>query len=420
MNMGAPSIHKSSVGQAGGLSSSGPWISMAAPERVEPLRIMHVVDRLDIGGTEKVMMKLIQDLNPGLFQHRICTLRGAAPQAQSWSAKVTLLDAGSGGSNLQLNVIRLARIMRTVRPTIVHSRNWGGIEAILAARIARVPVVIHSEHGYQLEMQNGLPWRQRIFRRWSYKYATAVFTVTGQLRTYHEAQAGCPSGTIQVIYNGVDDSKFKARPEVRTRIRRELNIPSDRLVIGFVGRLVALKDVMTLLKGVEILGPGSPSAHVLIVGSGPELLRLEEYVRQSSRLLGRVTFTGASDNVAELLNGMDVFVLPSLLEGMSNTLLEAMSSGVPVIATGVGGNPEVVEEGVCGYLFRPAAADELAGAMRKLLHDEHQRVRLGTAARQLVQSKFSLDRMLSRYSEFYLSLAAEQGVTLPKEAYVRN
>jgi glycosyltransferase involved in cell wall biosynthesis len=269
-------------------------------------------------------------------------------------------------------------------------------------------------------MQHGLPKRQRRLRHFCYKYATAVVAVSDELREYHEEQAECENGTIEVLYNGVDASSFKPRPEVRSQVRRELNIPEDGLVIGFVGRMVALKDVPTLLKAVEILAPETPSIHVLLVGSGPEQAHLQEQVNASPKLANRVTFAGATDKVADLLSAMDVFVLPSLLEGMSNTLLEALATGLPVLATRVGGNCEVVEDGVSGYLFNPQNAGELSIRLRSLLHDQDRRQRFGRAARERATTRFSLDGMLQRYSDFYLRLARQQGVTLPKEDYVRN
>lgn len=404
-----------------GGAESGAAVDIASPSAGLPrLRIMHVIDRLDLGGTEKVMMQLIDGLDSERFEHSICTLRGASPAARSWNPDVTLVDAGAGAANLQVNVLRLARRMKEFRPAIVHSRNWGAIEAVPAARLARVPVILHSEHGYQLEMQEGLPMRQRMFRHLAYRQATAVFTVTDELRRYHEGQAYCSSGSIRVLYNGVDLTRFHPSNSTGKRVRSALNIPADHLVIGFIGRLVALKDVVTLLRAMEMLATEFPKAHAVIVGSGPELESLQTYAGQSAALAGRVAFTGAVDDVAELLTAMDVFVLPSLMEGMSNTLLEALASGVPVIATRVGGNPEVVDDGMCGYLFNPGDVDDLSCKLRTLLRDNERRRQFAAAARARANEQFSLAGMLQRYRELYLGLARERGVALAKGLYVRN
>ena len=386
-----------------------------------PLRVLHVFNRLDLGGTEKVVMKLVSGLDPAcLFQHSICTLRGTAPEAKSWASGAEIIDSGRAGANFQFNVLRLAKIMKLVRPTIVHSRNWGGIEAVLAAHVTGVPVIIHSEHGYELQMMAGLPLRQRIFRHLAYRCATTVFTVSKELRSYHATQAWWDLDRVQVLYNGVDSNKFKPSAEISAQVRGQLGIPTNGMVVGFVGRMVPLKDLTTLLRAVEELVPAIPEVHVLLVGEGTELARLRDYVAASTTLQGRVFFPGVSDNVSEMLNAMDIFVLPSLVEGMSNTLLEAMATGLPVIASRVGGNPEVVDESLCGYLFRPGNATELSMKLASLLLNREQRLEFATAARERAIKHFSLEAMLLRYRDLYLGLAMEKGAIQRTTAYVRN
>jgi sugar transferase (PEP-CTERM/EpsH1 system associated) len=385
-----------------------------------PVRIMHVLDRLDVGGTEKAVMKLVKGLEPGLFEHYICTLRGASAMAEEWAAGVTVLHAGRARAGFQFNIPRLVRVMRSVRPMIVHSRNWGGIEAVVAARLASVPVAIHSEHGYELEMQSGLPFRRRLLRHVVYRIAGSVATVTDDLRHYHAAQAWWAPESINVLYNGVDGEEFHPQPQVRDAVRRRLGIPPDALVVGSVGRMVPLKDLTTLLKAAEALVPETPNLHVILVGSGPELSRLQDYVGNSRQLAGRVVFPGTVDCVADLLNAMDIFVLPALMEGMSNTLLEALAVGLPVVATRVGGNPEVVADGVCGYLFPPGDVPELVSQLRTLLRDPQRRADFGRAARERALRHFSLEGMLRRYHDLYIGLAIRRGVTLASTTYVRN
>jgi len=381
---------------------------------------MHVVDRLDLGGTEKVVMKLVRGLEPGLFEHYICTLRGAAAATGEWASGVTVLHAGREGAAFQFNVLRLVRVMRAVRPAIVHSRNWGGIEAVVAARIARVPVAIHSEHGYELAMSSGLPFHRRVLRHFVYRIASAVAAVTDELRNYHAAQAWWNPEAITVLYNGVDLQEFSPQPQIRDSVRERLGIPKDAIVVGSVGRIVPLKDFATLLKAVEVLVPETPNIYVVLVGSGSEVFRLQDYVANSPQLTGRVVFSGVVEHVADLLNGMDIFVLPTLMEGMSNTLLEALAVGLPTVATRVGGNPEVVAEGECGYLFAPQDVPELVSQLRTLLRDSRLRTDFGRAARDRALRRFSLDRMLRRYRDLYIDLATRRGVAFASRTYVRN
>lgn len=387
---------------------------------VFPIRILHVLDRLDIGGTEKVVSRLIKGLEPELFEHSICTLRGAAPAAKSWMSDVNISDAGCDAAGFQFNVLRLAETMRSLRPTIVHSRNWGGIEAAIGARLAGVPIVVHSEHGYQLDMRYGLPLRQRILRHIAYRCAHAVFTVSDDLRRFHAVQGWWDPSLINVLPNGVEIARYSPCSEVRARVRRELGLSADALVVGFVGRLVDLKGVPTLLEALGNLLPVVPEIRALVVGSGPELGRLQDCVANSAALRGRVMFVGARDDVADLLKAMDIFVLPSLMEGMSNTILEAMATGVPVIATRVGGNPEIVTDAVAGYLFEPGDAVDLSKKLATLLLDRGLRGSIGHEARKRILKDFSLEVMLTRYRELYLGLVMQRCASKPAGIYVRN
>jgi sugar transferase (PEP-CTERM/EpsH1 system associated) len=384
------------------------------------LRIMHVFDRMDVGGTEKAVMKLIRGLDPGVFEHYICTMRGTSTAAKNWASGITLLNAGREGAAFQFNVPRLVKIMRAIRPVVVHSRNWGGIEAIVAARLAGVPVAVHSEHGYQLDMRSGLPLHRRLLRHFVYRIGTAVAAVSGELRDYHAAQAWWKPEAINVLYNGVDGHEFRPQPQVREGVRRQLGIPADALVIGSVGRMVPLKDFGTLLKAARVLATEMPNLHVVLVGSGPELAGLREYVASYDQLAGRVIFPGTVDHIADLLNAMDIFVLPTLMEGMSNTLLEALAVGLPAVATRVGGNPEVVAEGVCGYLFRPQDVPGLISLLRTLLRDSRLRTQFGKAARERALRDFSLETMVRHYRDFYVDLVMRQRVSPPPACYVRN
>lgn len=385
-----------------------------------PIRILHVLNRLDVGGTEKGIAKIIKGLDPDLFQHSICTLRGTAPVARSWIPDVKITDAGREREGFQFNVQRLTGVMRAICPTIVHSRNWGGIEGPLAARLAGVPVIVHSEHGYELDMKDGLPLRHRIMRHVAYRCADAVFTVSRELRDFHAAQAWWDPDSMGVVRNGVDGDKFSPSPEVSSRIRLQLGVRRDAVVVGFVGRLIALKDVKTLLLALESVVPEKPDVHGLVVGSGPELASLQDYVAASPTLRGRVCFAGPREDVAELLQAMDVFVLPSLMEGMSNTILEAMSTGLPVIATNVGGNPEIVIDSECGYLFKPGNVAALCQKLLTLLLNGEQRRKYGEEARRRVLATFGLEAMLWHYHELYLGLATKHGAITGAGTYVRN
>jgi sugar transferase (PEP-CTERM/EpsH1 system associated) len=390
-------------------------ISPAARESVAsagaaPLRVLHVIDRLDMGGTEYVILKVIAGLGDGEFEHRVCAARGyneSLPHLQKIHDQIVV--AGRNETKFQLLLFRLAAIMREFRPHIVHSRNWGAIEAIPAARLAGVPVAIHSEHGYIPDMLAGLPMRQRIIRRGAYAMADAVFCVTEELRNFHARQVRLAPERIQVLHNGVDTERYSPQLELRRASRERLRIPSGSLVLGIVSRLVPIKDHATLFRAAERLAAHKMDVRVVVAGTGPERERLDSLVNASPGLAGRVSFVGPSEDVPEILNALDVFVLPSLMEGMSNTILEAMSCGLPVAATRVGGNPELVQEGRTGVLFAPGDDAQLAAQIELLAASDELRRDYGAAGRRRVLEDFSLDKMLAAYRHLYRDLAARKG-----------
>lgn len=375
------------------------------------LRILHVIPQLMPGGTEYALLRLICALGDEEFEHGICATRGVDVEfvrRQMVTSKIFCV--GTPGARYQFPFFRLVRTMRSLRPDVVHSRNWGGIEAVPAARLAGVPMVVHSEHGYELDSLERLPYRRRIFRQAAYAMADAVFTNSSELRDYHMRQAWVSGDTVRVICNGVDTNRFKPEPRLRQQLREELRLPKDSLLVGSVGRLVAIKDHVTLLKAVSSLAGQGLNLKVLIVGAGPEMVKLQRHVAEDANIVSRVIFMGASDRVPELLNAMDVFVLPSRGEGMSNTLLEAMATALPVVASRVGGNPELIEDGRTGFLFMPGEIANLAEALKRL-NDREVRQQVGTAARERVILRFSLERMVRDYRDLYRGLAARKQVS---------
>jgi sugar transferase (PEP-CTERM/EpsH1 system associated) len=375
------------------------------------LRVLHVFNYLGLGGTELTALRVITNLDTKQFENVICGVRGIDPQVVPGrypGIEVIVPSARTEKSSTQ--IFSLLDVIRTYKPDIVHSRNWGTIESVPAAWFARVPGVIHSEHGYEVETLNKLPRRRRIFRRAVYGLADVIFTVSGELREFHARQAWISPGGIRVIANGVDTEILAPKPHMKRLLREKLQVPIERFVIGSLGRLVPIKDHLSMLKAAEILHQRGSDIHVLLVGSGPELQRHESYVKESGFLSGRVTFLAATENVVEALNAMDVFVLPSLSEGMSNTLLEAMACGLPVVATRVGGNPEVVEENCSGLLFAPGNVAELSDCVSRLSKDHNLCSEFGEAARNRILSRFSLGRMVENYSQLYLELGVKTGV----------
>lgn len=360
-----------------------------------PLRICHVVLSLRPGGLENGVVNVVNGLDPREFISSVCCLRELGSFADRITAPgAAVRSMGSaGGTDLRL-LFRLARRLRTMKIDIVHTRN---LEAFLygaiAAKIAGTPRLIHSEHGRTFPERPHRAWLQRRLL----KGTDYAFAVSERLKTDLVREIGLQPDLLDVIWNGVDFRCFApgARPADR---------PLDEIVIGSVGRLVAVKNYALLLQAVSQLREGPP-IRVVLVGDGPESGSL----RRLAATLGledRVLFVGHSDDVPALLRAMDIFVLPSVSEGMSNTLLEAMASGVVVVASDVGGNGELIEDGTTGLLFHSGDVKALTYHLRRLVYDTALRTRLAAAALSRARQEFSMDAMIARYEEMYRRVAA--------------
>jgi len=367
-----------------------------------PTRIMHVVDTLGKGGLENGLVNLIQHLDPARFEHIVYALRGLGPNADRLPLdRVRLMCLGKKDTDSRVQIPALVRAMREVKPDIVHSRNWGTVEAVMAGRWAGSCALIHGEHGLESDGSGGEPRRRIYFRRMAFELADQVLSVSHQLRDLHAQRTGFPSRRITVIHNGVDSQRFCPDAEARARVRQELGISEDGFCVGCVGNLLPIKDHLTLLKAVAGMAATARDWRLLIVGEGPERANLEAFAASHPDWREGVSFAGSSNRIPELLNAMDVYVLPSIMEGISNSLLEAMATGLPVTATATGGNPEVVADGESGLLFPVGDARQLTEQLLLLRARPEWRLQLGQKARLRVRQDFSIDAMAQKYEQVY-------------------
>jgi sugar transferase (PEP-CTERM/EpsH1 system associated) len=372
---------------------------------MKPIRIMHAVRTLATGGMETVVRRLVSGLDPDRFQQSVLTLVAAdAPQP---AHTLCLEQAPDQAAFL---IPRLMRVFRLERPDIVHSRNWATIEAPVAARLAGISGIVHSEHGRDLNTMGPQPWRRRFLRRISYSCADRLFCVSRELKDHYSCQLAMKPSSFRVIENGVDVEQFRPNSQARSYVRSKLAASPDSVVIGSVGRLDPVKDHITLLRAADAALSCGVDLRLVIVGDGPQRPILEQELSDRPALACRTVLPGELTNVCDWLNGFDIFVLPSLSEGLSNTLLEAMASGVAPIATAVGGNCEVIEDGRSGVLVSPGRVNEIRDGLIRLLRDKERRAEIGKNARQRVISNFSLERMLKRYEEMYCDLVKSKSV----------
>ena len=378
----------------------------------QALRVMHVVYALQPGGMEHGVVKLANGLGRTRVHSSVCSTKPAGELKHLLAPTVPLFELQRRDGNDPKLVWTLYRLFLRQRPDVVHTHAWGTLfEGLVAARLARVPVVIHGEHG-TLQLRPHQRWLQR--RGWA--AADTVLSVSSRLADRIAHETDFPRDRIRVIRNGVDLSRFGRVDRADARAR--LNLPLQGTVIATVGRLVPVKDHGTLLEAMAMLRRKGVDAILLIAGDGP--LRASLQTRADALgLTDYVRFLGHRTDVECVLGGADVFVLPSASEGLSNTILEAMASGLPVVATRVGGADEMVVEGETGHLVPPQLPAALAEGLMSVLADETKRRAMGAAGRARSEAEFSLEGMVRRYEAIYMEAVgrrARPGRSAPNTA----
>jgi sugar transferase (PEP-CTERM/EpsH1 system associated) len=293
---------------------------------------------------------------------------------------------------------RMWHVLRRLGPAVVHTRNVGTIDMQWVALAAGVPRRVHGEHGWEASDPKGLNPRALRIRRACRPVIHRYVPMSMDIATWLKTSVGVDERQIRQLYSGVDVERFTPAEERRS--------VETAVVIGTVGRLDPVKKQDLLLDALARICQRQPNVKLTIVGDGP----LREPLRSHATELGvadRVNFTGARSDAPELMRSFDVFVLPSINEGISNTILEAMATGLPVVAGRVGGNPEIVADGVTGRLYDPVDASGLEQALMPYLTDPVVRRAHGAAGRARVVQNFSLAAMVGRYQNFYDELLAD-------------
>jgi sugar transferase (PEP-CTERM/EpsH1 system associated) len=379
-------------------------------------RILHVLDNLGNGGLQNGVSNVIDRLDPDRFEHILCGIRPVEEQHKHPFSidRAQQTCIGSAGALGRTQFPAFVRVIRDWKPHIVHSRNWGAIEAVMASRYTGGCAIVHSEHGIDHDTPDGEPYRRSWFRRFAFEVADRVVCVSSTIANLHAARTGFPKNKIRIIHNGVDDVKFTRNMEVRARIRAELGIMTDEFCIGSVGNLMPVKDYLTTMRALTSFSHHVTKWRMVIAGDGPELNALNTFLEAHPDCRSRVRILGRSKRIAELLNAMDAYVLSSLTEGINNSLLEAMATGLPVVATAAGGNPEVVLHYDCGLMFSVGNFEELADHLLRLYHRQDVRTRLGSQAVRRVQTEFSMSSMVWNYEQLYSSFSVPAALPLRK------
>ncbi len=370
------------------------------------MNITHVVENLNRGGLERMVVDLARVQQDHGHRCQVVCLYEAGSLAHELTAAGIAVHACGKRAGPDLRALaRVRRLVRTHGTGVLHTHNAvAHYLAVLATRGLGLRCVVNTRHGMG---EN----RRSLRREWLYRRALgatdAVATVCEAARRSAIERGIVPAGKASVVPNGIRVETFEPAGEaMRRQLRQALGVPEGTRVIGTVGRLNWAKDQAGLIRAFGRVYGRQPDTALVLVGDG-ELRAELQRCAAAEGVADHVHFLGDRDDVRELLRGMDLFVLSSLSEGYSMALLEASAAALPIVATDVGGNGEIVHDGATGRLVPASDVQALAGAMLTLLQEPARAMAMGQAARIWVEAEGSLEAMAERYAGLYAECGAE-------------
>ncbi len=378
-------------------------------------RVLHVITRLDRGGSAENTL-----LSAARMEAYAATVAVGLTQGEHSPTEALARERGVEFVAVPhlvrpirpLQDLRalweLWRLMRQRRFDLVHTHtSKAGLLGRVAACLAGVPRLVHTAHGHVFYGYYG-PVRSRLFvwlERWAAGFTDRLIALTSAEEADQLRFGVAPAAKFAVIHSGVDFAPFHRQGSGRQEVRAGLGIDPEGLVIGTLGRLTAVKGQADLVRAFALVRRQVEAAWLLLVGDGEEREALEDLARRLG-VRDRVVFAGWRDEVPAVLRAMDIFAFPSLNEGMGKALVEAMYAGLPVVATRVGGVPELIHEGLDGLLVPPSQPAELAAALLRLVLDAPQRQVMGRAAAQHA-GEYSVEKMIEKLAALYGVLLEE-------------
>ena len=347
------------------------------------------------GGAERVISNLAASLDPARYRAVLCLFRPGWIQERSESRGVSTHVIPTHGMTDWCWAYRFRKLLEEERVNLVHAHEFdANVQGAFVVMISGIPIVatVHGKHYFWEK------FRRRLAYRWVSRRATMV-AVSEDLKQFIIEKVGVSSGRITVLYNGVDVPPPTAQTDVDA-CRKELGLPKNDQIVGVVGNLYPVKGHQYLIESIPAVLEKCPNTSFIFAGRG----QLETELKDQVHRLGldkRVHFLGLRQDIPRILALLDVFVLPSLSEGLSMAILEAMMAGKPVIATRVGGNPEIVLDGETGFLVPPRDSQVLAASLTKVLSNKRQATRFGEKGKHRAEGQFSLRTMVMAYQSLY-------------------
>lgn len=365
----------------------------AQKNALRPL-IVHLIYCLSTGGLERVMANCIRELKDQPFRHVVISLTDTSDFAKELPSDVAVFCMNKKpGTDLWLHV-KLWRLLRKLKPTVLHSYNLATLEYHPVAWLAGVSGHLHAEHGRDISDPHGKVVKYQRLRRWLSPFLNTFVSVSADLQQWLSNVVKINADKNQLIYNGVNTKRFQPA-----------NKQNDTFTFIHVARLTPVKNQQMLIAAAALLQQQDQGPWQLwLVGNGPAMDSLQQFSQQAGLSPDRVCFLGERNDIAQLMAQSHVFVMSSIAEGVPMTILEAMACGLPVVATAVGGIPELItaDEGI---LVNPQDTAGLASAMLTYLQDPKKQQDHGQAARIRVCQKFSEHSMVAQYAAWYQKLS---------------
>ncbi|MGZ5817730.1 MAG: TIGR03088 family PEP-CTERM/XrtA system glycosyltransferase [Burkholderiaceae bacterium] len=366
--------------------------------------VVHLIYRLDFGGLETLLAECVNRMPAHQYRHAIVCLTDYTDFSKKITQPGVEIFALHKAPGLGLGThLKLWKLLRKLKPTILHTYNLAAIEYAFTATLAGVPIRIHAEHGRDASDPEGKNRKHNLLRRWLVPFIDCYIPVSGDLQKWLKNVVGVPDAKNILINNGVDTERFK-KNSIPANPSGLWDMPHDAFIVGTVGRIQDVKNHVGLIDAFVQLQARLPEEkqrlRLAIVGDGPLRKTIQQKV-SSAGIEDVVWLPGARTDIAEIMQTFSVFALSSIAEGTPVTILEAMSIGLPVVATCVGGIPALVLDHVTGTLVSPNDADALASALAAYVRQPALAMQHGKAGRERIEQQYSVAAMLAAYTRLY-------------------
>lgn len=367
--------------------------------------VLHVVYRFDTGGLENGVVNLINHMPSHAYRHAVLALTEVTDFRQRIQRNdVEFISLRKPPGHGVWQYPKLFKLFRQLRPAIVHSRNLAALEVQAAAWAAGVPVRIHGEHGRDMEDLDGNNLTYQRVRRFYKPFVNHYMALSNDLADYLVNKVRVPQEKITQACNGVDTERFHPDPVAPQHIADCPFDPAQHWLVGTVGRMQTVKDQTMLaqafVQALALAPELKQRVRLIMVGEGPLRAQVQD-ILDAAGFGSLAWLPGERSDVPDIMRGLHAFALPSLGEGISNTILEAMASALPVVATAVGGNADLVDHGQTGYIVSPSNPQTMALRLVELASSPEQARSMGQAGRQRVEATFSMQAMVSTYQRVY-------------------